>query len=162
MSTAHPIRPRSLGKASLSFAIVAGQYNHTYTKGLVDNAQRELNELEPGANIRVVWAPGAFEIPLMVKMMITAQKKVSAILALGVVLQGETAHATLITQTVTSALLDISLEYNIPVINEVLLLQNEAQAKARCLGTDINRGVEAARAAIAAARTVRELTPKPH
>lgn len=161
MSTAHPIRPRSLGKASLSFAIVAGQYNHTYTQGLVDNAQRELNELESGANVRVVWAPGAFEIPLMVKM-IAAQKKVSAILALGVVLQGETAHATLITQTVTSALLDISLEYHLPVINEVLLLQNEEQAKARCLGTEINRGVEAARAAIAAARTVRELTPKPN
>lgn len=160
MSTAHPIRPRSLGKATLSFAIVAGQYNHTYTKGLVDNAQRELNELEPGANIRVVWAPGAFEIPLMVKM-IAAQKKVSAVLALGVVLQGETAHATLIAQTVTSALLDISLEHSIPVINEVLLLQNEEQAKARCLGAEINRGVEAARAAIAAARTVRELTPKP-
>lgn len=160
MSTAHPIRPRSLGKATLSFAIVAGQYNHTYTQGLVDNAQRELNELEPGANIRVVWAPGAFEIPLMVKLL-AAQKKQSAILALGVVLQGETEHAALITQAVTKALLSISLEHSVPVINEVLLLQNEKQAQARCLGTEINRGVEAARAAIASARTVRDLTPKP-
>lgn len=159
MSNAHPIRPRSLGKATLSFAIVAGQYNLTYTQGLVDNAQRELNELESGAHVRVIWAPGAFEIPLLVKL-VAAQKKVHAILALGVVLQGETAHATLITQTVTSALLDLSLEYNIPVINEVLLLENEQQAQARCLGKDINRGVEAARAAIASARTVRELTPK--
>jgi len=160
MSTAHPIRPRNLGKATLSFAIVAGQYNLTYTQGLVDNAQRELNELESGANVRLVWAPGAFEIPLMVKML-ASQKKVSAILALGVVLQGETAHAALITQSVTAALLDISLEFHIPVINEVLLLQDEQQARERCLGTEINRGVEAARAAIAAARTVRELTPKP-
>jgi 6,7-dimethyl-8-ribityllumazine synthase len=159
MSTAHPIRPRSLGKATLSFAIVAGQYNLTYTQGLVDHAQRELNDLEPGGSIKLVWAPGAYEIPLMVKM-IAAQKKVHAILALGVVLQGETAHAGLITQAVTSALLDISLEYTVPVINEVLLLQDEQQAEARCLGTEINRGVEAARAAIAAARTVRELTPK--
>ena len=160
MSTAHPIRPRSLGKATMSFAIVAGQYNLTYTQGLVENAQRELNELEPGANVRLVWAPGAFEIPLMVKL-VAAQKKVNAILALGVVLQGETAHAALITQSVTSALLDLSLTSGIPVINEVLLLQDEKQAQARCLGTEINRGVEAARAAIAAARTVRELTPKP-
>jgi 6,7-dimethyl-8-ribityllumazine synthase len=160
MSTAHPIRPRSLGKATLSFGIVAGQYNLTYTQGLVDNAQRELNELEPGANIRLVWAPGAFEIPLLVKLL-AAQKKVNAILALGVVLQGETAHATLISQSVTSALLDLSLESGIPVINEVLLLQDEEQARARCLGTEINRGVEAARAAISAARTVRDLTPKP-
>jgi 6,7-dimethyl-8-ribityllumazine synthase len=160
MSTAHPIRPRNLGKATLSFAIVAGQYNLTYTQGLVDNAQRELNELEPGANIRLVWAPGAFEIPLMVKLL-AAQKKMSAVLALGVVLQGETAHAALITQTVTNALLDISLEFSVPVINEVLLLRDEQQAQARCLGSEINRGVEAARAAIAAARTVRDLTPKP-
>ncbi len=160
MSTAHPIRPRMVGKASLSFAIVAGQYNLTYTQGLVDHALRELNELEPGSNTRLVWAPGAFEIPLFVKML-ASQKKMSAILALGVVLQGETAHAGLITQTVTSALLDISLEYGIPVINEVLLLENEEQAEARCHGAELNRGVEAAHSAIAAARTVRELTPKP-
>lgn len=149
-----------VGKAPLSFAIVAGQYNLTYTQGLVDNAQRELLELEPGANLRVVWAPGAFEIPLLVKML-AAQKKLHAILALGVVLQGETAHAALIAQNVTSALMSISLESGIPVINEVLLLENEEQARARCLGTEINRGVEAARAAAATARTVRELAPKP-
>lgn len=160
MSTAHPIRPRMVGKATLSFAIVAGQYNLTYTQGLVDNAQRELNDLEPGASTKLIWAPGAFEIPLMVKLL-AAQKKYSAILALGVVLRGQTAHAALITQSVTSALLDISLDASVPVINEVLLLDDEEQARARCLGTEINRGMEAARAAIAAARTIRELTPKP-
>lgn len=161
MSTAHPIRPRMVGKTTLSFAIVAGQYNLTYTQGLVDHAQRELTELETGANVRVVWAPGAFEIPLMVKLL-AAQKKFQAILALGVVLQGGTAHADIITRTVTSALLDISLETGIPVINEVLLLADEEQARARCLGTEINRGLEAARAAVAAARTVRDLMPKPY
>lgn len=160
MSTAHPIRPRMVGKAPLSFAIVAGQYNLTYTQGLVDNAQRELLELEPGASVRVVWASGAFEIPLLVKML-ASQKKMHAILALGVVLQGETAHAALIAQNVTSALMTIALESGIPVINEVLLLDNEDQARARCLGEEINRGVEAARAAVSTARTVRELTPKP-
>jgi 6,7-dimethyl-8-ribityllumazine synthase len=148
-------------KAVLSFAIVASQYNLTYTQGLVDNAQRELTELEPGAHIHLSWAPGAFEIPLLVQTL-AARKKVNAILALGVILQGETAHATLIAQATTTALLDLSLKTEIPILNEVLLLKDEAQARARCLGTEINRGVEAARAAVAISRTLRELTPKTH
>jgi 6,7-dimethyl-8-ribityllumazine synthase len=159
MSTAHPIRPRMVGKTAFSFAIVAGQYNPTYTQGLVDHAYAEINELEPGASTKLVWTPGAFEIPLVVKMLAT-QKRFHAILALGVILQGETGHADLIARAVTTALLEISLDYTIPVINEVLLLQNEEQARTRCLGTEINRGVEAARAAVTSARTVRELTPK--
>ncbi len=149
-----------VGKTNLSFAIVAGQYNLTYTQGLVDNAERELAELEPGSTSRVIWTPGAFEIPLAVKVL-ASQKKVSAILALGVVLQGETAHAALITQAAITALMNISLEFEIPVINEILLLENEDQAAARCLGTEINRGVEAARAAVSVARTIRDLAPKP-
>ena len=159
MSTAQPIRPRMVGKAGFSFAIVASQYNQTYVQGMVDQAHREINELEPGAKIHLVWATGAFEIPLLTKVVLT-QKKHDAVLALGVLLQGETAHAQLVAQSVTTALQNLALEFSIPVINEVLLLENEDQARARCLGLEINRGIEAARAAVATSRTVRELTPR--
>lgn len=159
MSTAQPIRPRMVGKVGFSFAIVASQYNLPFVQGMVEHAHREINELEPGANTKLVWAPGSFEIPVLAKFL-AEQRKFHALLCLGVVLQGETAHASIITNSVASALQNIAVEYTLPVINEVLLLDNEEQARKRCLEGEINRGTEAARAAISTARTIRDLTPK--
>ncbi|MEI6032987.1 MAG: 6,7-dimethyl-8-ribityllumazine synthase [Verrucomicrobiae bacterium] len=156
MSKSVPMRPRLSPKATLSFAIVASQYNAQYTQALVDNAHRELSSLEPGATISLVSSPGSFEIPLMVQTLAELDRY-QAIIALGVIIQGETSHATLVAQGVTQALMDISLASRIPVIHGVLLLEDEAQARARCLGLDINRGVEAARAAVAAARAIRDI-----
>lgn len=158
MSNAQPIRPRQVGKASLRFAIVASQYNLEYVKGMADQAYRELSELEPGARITLVWASGAFEIPVLTKLVLD-QKKYEAVIALGVLLQGETSHALLVAQSVTSALQNLAVKTGIPVINEVLLLENEEQAKVRCLELEMNRGIEAARAAVATARTARDLAP---
>jgi 6,7-dimethyl-8-ribityllumazine synthase len=149
--------PRSARKSRFSFAIVASRYNHTYVQALVDSAISELNEIEPGAGVHLVRVPGSFEIPLAVKL-VAMQKKVDAILALGVVLRGETAHADLVARSVTTALMNLSLELRIPVIHEVLLLDNEEQAKARCLGKELNRGTEAARAAVSITRTVNDLS----
>jgi len=58
---------------------------------------------------------------------------------------------------VTKALMDISLAHRVPVVHEVLLLNNEEQAKERCLGVEHNRGIEAARAAVMAARNLSEI-----
>jgi 6,7-dimethyl-8-ribityllumazine synthase len=157
MSKTSFIRPRTSTKASLSFAIVASQYNNTYVQPLVESATSEINELEPGAHVSLVRVPGAFEIPLAVKL-VAMQGKFDAILALGVILQGETAHAELVARSVTGALMNLALEFRLPVIHEVLFLMNEEQAKARCLGAKLNRGTEAARAAVAIARTAKELS----
>jgi 6,7-dimethyl-8-ribityllumazine synthase len=159
MSKTPFIRPSITTKASLSFAIVASQYNNTYVQPLVEFATAEINELEPDAHVSLVRVPGSFEIPLAVKLF-AMQRKFDAILALGVLLQGETAHAELIVRSVTGALMNLALEFTVPVIHEVLFLQNEEQAKARCLGAKLNRGIEAARAAVAMARTVKELSSK--
>jgi 6,7-dimethyl-8-ribityllumazine synthase len=77
--------------------------------------------------------------------------------ALGVILQGETAHAQHLGQAVTNGLQQISLEHGVPVIHAVLTLQNEEQARKRCLEEDLNRGTEAARAAFAMANLLAEL-----
>lgn len=143
-------------KATLSFAIVASQFNEKFTQPLVDNAYRELHVLEPGANVSLISAPGAFEIPLMVQT-VAELDRYQAIVALGVILEGETQHASLIAQSVTRALLDISLAHRVPVIHGVLLVKNEEQAHARCIDQELNRGIEAARAAVAAARTLAEI-----
>lgn len=152
-----PLRRPAARKQDRSvFAIVAARYNLPYVQPLVRHARREILALEPGARIEVHWAPGSFEIPLLVQLA-AARGKYDAILALGVILQGETAHAALIGEAVTAALLDISRKFSLPVIHEVLLLADEKQARARCLGRTRNRGTEAARAAIAAVRAVRNL-----
>jgi 6,7-dimethyl-8-ribityllumazine synthase len=151
------IRPRVASNGSLRFGIVASQYNNTYVQPLVEFATAEIHELEPGCEVSLVRVPGSFEIPLAVKL-VAMQKRCHVILALGVILQGETAHAELIARSVSNALMNIALEFTVPVIHEVLLLKNEQQAKARCLGKELNRGVEAARAAVAMARTTRQLS----
>ena len=156
MSKSVPMRPRLAPKATLSFAIVASQYNAQFTQPLVDNAYRELNILEPGATVSLVSAPGSFEIPLMVQS-VAELDRYQAIIALGLIIQGETAHATLIAQSITTSLLSISLAHRVPVIHGILLVDNEAQARARCIDQEINRGVEAARAAVSAARTLRDI-----
>jgi 6,7-dimethyl-8-ribityllumazine synthase len=150
-------RPHVTTKASLSFAIVASRYNDAYVQPLVEFATAEINQLEPGAHISLVRVPGSFEIPLAVKL-VALQKKCDGIIALGVVFQGETAHARLIAKSVTEALMSLALEFCVPVIHEVLFLKDEEQAKARCLGSSLNRGMEAARAAVAMARTVKQLS----
>ena len=156
MSKFVPLRPRLAPKATLSFAIVASQYNAQFTQPLVDNACGEINMLEPGAAVSLVSAPGSFELPLMVQS-VAELDRYQAIIALGLIVRGETAHATLIAQSVTTALLEISLTHRVPVIHGVLLVENEDQARARCIDQEFNRGVEAARAAVAAARTLRDI-----
>jgi 6,7-dimethyl-8-ribityllumazine synthase len=58
---------------------------------------------------------------------------------------------------VTQALLTISLKESVPVLHEVLVAKNEEQAKARCLSPELNRGTEAARAAIRIVHTLRQI-----
>ena len=110
----------------------------------------------PAANGALDLCPGDCESPLDV-VELALQKNADAIVALGVILQGETAHAHHLGQVVTSALQHISLEFGVPVIHAVLSLKDEAQAKKRCLEDEHNRGTEAARAAFGMANLIADL-----
>ncbi len=130
-----------------TIAIVASQYHPTYVNALVENAKRELEVIAPGSNVSVWEVPGALEIPLVVQEL-AAREGHDAIIALGVIIEGETAHAALIASAITDSLHRISLTHRVPVVHEVLLLKNEAQARVRCLEPELNRGIEAARIAV--------------
>ncbi|MES2573277.1 MAG: 6,7-dimethyl-8-ribityllumazine synthase [Verrucomicrobiota bacterium] len=143
-----------------NFAIVASQYNAEYVNGLVESAKRELAVIAPASQVSVVEVPGAFEIPLLVQE-IASLGNIDAIIALGVIIEGETAHAALIGATVTESLQRISLTHRIPVIHEVLLVKNEEQARARCLDMELNRGIEAARVAARMVQVIAAL-PRQH
>jgi 6,7-dimethyl-8-ribityllumazine synthase len=128
------------------FALVVSIFNREYTDALLASAQAALK----GHELKVVRVPGAYEIPLQVQRL-ARTKRYAAIIALGVVWQGKTLHAQEILRAVTDALMFISLETDVPVIHEVLAVSTEAEARARCMGTKLNRGQEAAQAALALA-----------
>ena len=100
----------------------------------------------------ILWrVPGAFEVPMMVKRAIeqpVSGETPDAVIAFGVILRGSTAHADLIGTAITNQLMSQACESLVPVIHEVLLLEDEQQAFARCIASALNRGREAARAAV--------------
>ncbi len=155
MSSTAPSRP-GIAKAKRRFFIVASQFNGQYVQGLVDHATEELRALAPDATISVHRVPGAFEIPVVVREF-AAQDKADAVIACGVILQGETNHAQNLSRSVTDALQRVAVEHAVPVINVVLSFDNEDQARARCLENRINRGTEAARAAVEIANVLADL-----
>ena len=91
--------------------------------------------------------PGAWEIPVCAEYVLQ-HTHADVIIALGVVIRGETGHADLITAAVAQELQTMATRHLTPVINMVLLVNSEAEAQARCFGDQLNRGVEAARAAL--------------
>lgn len=155
MSSALPPQPRIIGPR-VRVCIVAAKYNEQFADALVDNAVDEIGELMPSTRVDLIRVPGAFEIPATVANVLNREKP-AAVLALGVIIKGATAHADLVACSVTEALQRLAVEHCVPIINEVLLLEDEKKAYARCIGANLNRGKEAARAAAAMVDVFHEL-----
>jgi 6,7-dimethyl-8-ribityllumazine synthase len=144
-----------------TFAIVASRYNARYVDAMVRAAQSELKRAGV-KKIQIVRVPGAYEIPVVTKRLARAsclalRASLSAIICLGVILRGETVHAAHIGEAVSRALMEIQIAHEIPIIHEVLLLENEGQARVRCLNPKHNRGTEAAQTALTMARVMKSL-----
>jgi 6,7-dimethyl-8-ribityllumazine synthase len=98
-------------------------------------------------NIKTFTAPGSWEIPLLAQK--TAQtKKFDAIIAFGIIIKGDTYHFEMIANECARALMQISLENNIPIAIEVLAVYNKKQAEERAGDNKLNKGIEAATAVI--------------
>jgi len=155
MSNSLPPKPRIIG-VKTRISIVASIYNEQFTNALTENATEELRELIPQGRVDLIRVPGAFEIPVVVATILQRDPP-ACIIALGLIIRGSTAHADLVGSAVTDALQQLAVQSLCPIIHEVLLLDNEQQAHARCIGPELNRGREAARAAAAMIHIFQEL-----
>jgi 6,7-dimethyl-8-ribityllumazine synthase len=143
------VKKKTAKASSGTFAIVASRYNARYVDAMLIAAKKTL--ADAGAKIQIVRVPGAYEIPVIVAKLVRRameEEDLAAVICLGVILRGQTVHAAHIGEAVSQALMNIQVNYQIPVIHEVLLLENEEQAKKRCLDKKHNRGTEAAQTAL--------------
>lgn len=146
MSTALPASPAPAQSHTARISLVVSSYNEEYTGSLRDNCQQELAKILPNTLLDVAQVPGAFEVPVACEVLMNQDNPPQAIIALGLIIQGQTKHAELVADSVTTSLQSIAIKHQTPVIHEVLLVENEQQAYARCIGETLNRGKEAARA----------------
>lgn len=152
----NPKTTRGAAPIDGEFIIVASKYNPRYVEGMLQAAIAELHRaalIKP----RVLRVPGAFEIPVVAAALLRQKKPRAAIICLGVILRGQTTHAQAIADAVTTSLSQLQLQHIIPIIHEVLLLENEAQAILRCLDKSHNRGTEAAQTALEMSRLMHQI-----
>ncbi|MBO4513042.1 MAG: 6,7-dimethyl-8-ribityllumazine synthase [Victivallales bacterium] len=146
-----------LSANGMKFGIVCARFNSFFVSKLLDGAIDTL--LRHGASekdINVAWVPGSFEIPLVCKKM-AESGKYDALLALGVVIQGSTAHANFVNAEVSKGLAQVSLEKGLPVIYGVVTTENIEQAIERSGCKAGNRGASAAETAIEMVSLIKNL-----
>lgn len=147
----------SLDGRGLKIGIVVADFNEYFTARLLEGAVDTLERLGvAGSAIDVYHVPGSFEIPLAVKR-ILRKRRHSAIIALGVVIKGETRHFTHVVDAAASGTLKAALAQDIPVIHGVVAAESVRQAIDRTGGKMGNKGRDAARAAVEMARLVKEI-----
>lgn len=141
----------------LKFGIAVSRFNDLFTKSLLGGAVDGLTR--HGADekdLTVVWVPGAFELPVVLKKL-AASGRFDALIALGVVIQGATGHAEIINKEVAAACSRIASETGVPVIDGVIGAQSIEQAMERSGTKQGNRGWTAAESAIEMAVVMKKL-----
>ena len=130
------------------FALVAATFNGGHVERMVRAALEVLRQRGAAEDdLELAWVPGSYELPLAARWM-AESGRFDAVLAFGVVIQGETEHFRLVADAASDGLLRVGLDSGVPVLNGVLAAHDLAQAEARTGGTMGNRGAEIALAAI--------------
>ncbi len=143
----------------MRIGIVWSRFNEELVRLLLTACDKELVALGVATtDIDVVSVPGALEIPLVLQALALerrglAGRRYDALVALGVVVRGETYHFEIVANESARGILDVQLETGVPVANGVLTTSTDEQARSRAAV----KGAEAARAAVEMANTLRTL-----
>ena len=143
----------------MKIAIVASKFNKEITDNLIVGAEQKFIENSfSKENINIYIVPGAFEIPSFIKNLIDKNEKYDAIIAFGSVIKGETAHFDYISDSVTDAIMNLSINNaGIPILYGILTTYNYEQALERSLVNKKNKGGEVMQAAIDFLNTINKL-----
>jgi 6,7-dimethyl-8-ribityllumazine synthase len=140
------------------FGIIASRFNDEIVTRLVEGCVETLNERGvANKRITLVRVPGAYEIAFAARRM-AMSGDFDALIALGAVIRGETAHFDYIAGECARGVSEVSADLDIPIAFGVLTTENDEQAAARAGGSMGNKGSEAALVAIEMINLIRELT----
>jgi 6,7-dimethyl-8-ribityllumazine synthase len=143
--------------AERRFLIIASRFNDLITKHLVDGAREAFEEAGVRKDqVDLLWAPGAFELPVIAAKAARTHSY-AGVVALGAVIRGDTPHFDYVAGECAAGLMRAGVETGVPCIFGVLTTNDEAQALARCGLKGGNKGADAARAALAAAKALDKL-----
>ena len=139
--------------------IVEARFYDDLQDAMLEGAVAELKAA--GLTHDVITVPGALEIPAAVAIAVDAAaaigKPYDAVIALGCVIRGDTIHFEIVSQESSRALMDLAVALKLPLGNGILTVNNEDQAWARARASELNKGGDAARAAIAMLRIKRRM-----
>lgn len=139
------------------FAVIVAEFYEELAAWLEDGARRALRECSVrDEDVAVYRVPGCFELPLAAKRLIEADDKLDAIVALGVVVRGETPHFDYVAGECSRGIMTVQIATGVPIGFGVLTTENMAQAEERA---DPQRGDKGYDAAIAAASLL-QIPPK--
>lgn len=151
------LRKGSHDATGLRFGIVVAKFNKFVTSKLLSSCLDGLtNHGVREHDIEVVRVPGAFEIPLVAKIL-AKSARVDAVICLGAVIRGDTPHFDYISAEASRGIGQAALDADVPIIFGVLTTDTVAQAIERAEPTKFNRGGEAAKSAIEMASVLRQL-----
>lgn len=134
----------------LRIAVVQARFNSDVTDTLWKSCQAELLRLGvDAADMAHFTVPGALEAPLLLQTLAQSES-FDALIALGCIIRGETYHFELVANESGAAITRVGLDYNIPIANAILTVENQAQAEAR----QVEKGQDAARVAVEMANQI--------
>jgi 6,7-dimethyl-8-ribityllumazine synthase len=148
-----------LDARGMRVGVVAARFNRTITEALLDGALRTLER--HGADVGdtiVAWVPGSFEIPLVAQRL-AASGSIDAVICLGAVIRGDTAHFDFVAGGATDGIMRVALDHAVPVVFGVLTTDTLQQALDRVGGSEGHKGEEAALTAIEMVDLLRRLPP---
>ncbi|MDP1635582.1 MAG: 6,7-dimethyl-8-ribityllumazine synthase [Gallionellaceae bacterium] len=144
--------PNLVGQG-LRIGIAMGRFNIDVSEGLLSGCTAELKRLGVrAADVQIVTAPGALELPLVLQTM-AQSGHFDALVALGCVIRGETYHFEIVSNESARGIIDVQLATGVPIANGVLTTEDDDQALARM----VQKGMEAGQAAVEMANLQRHL-----
>lgn len=160
---AEPRRAKTASNVDLTGAhvlIVEARFYDDILDAMQEGAVKEITAA--GATYDVVTVPGALEIPAAIAMLLDAptrpgRKKYDAVVALGCVIRGDTIHFEIVSIESSRALMELAVSRQVPLGNGIITVNNEEQAWARARSSELDKGGDAARAALAMLHLKRSL-----